>query len=341
MAMRRPTAVVWRLWQGEGGTGAGLFSLATWLPEQVFRGAVALRNALYDRRLLGAEAPPIPVISVGNLAVGGTGKTPVSAWIAARLREAGARPALVSRGYGADELHLHRRWNPHVSVVADPVRARGVRRAAREGASVAVLDDGFQHRALGRDLDLVLLAAEHPFPPRLLPRGPYREPLAALGRAGGVIVTRKSAPPDRAARRAEAVRAAFPDLPVARLDLAPERWQSLAGGAVEAPSGPLLAVSSVATPGAFGELVRSSAPGAGPVESLVYPDHHPYSAGDVAEIRRIAGDRTVVTTEKDAVKLGTSGRELGDVRVLVLHVVPGRDAGWLVEAIARAAEGGP
>ena len=181
-------------WRGEGGLWGGLASVLAAGPALLFGAVVRVRNALYDRGWLPARRAPLPVVSVGNLTVGGTGKTPVAAWIVRRLSERGHRPALVSRGYGRDELALHGRWNPAVPVVASPDRAGAAREAARRGADVAVLDDGFQHRRLARDADVVLLAAEERFPGRMLPAGPYREPSRALRRADLIVVTRKAAP---------------------------------------------------------------------------------------------------------------------------------------------------
>jgi len=252
-------ARVRRWWAGERGwAGRFLFLLAA-PAEWLFGAAVRRRNRAYDRRG-GERVAGLVVVSVGNLSVGGTGKTPVSAWLARLLRERGAETVLLARGYGEDELLLHRRWNPEVSVVADPDRLRGARTALRGGAAAAVLDDGFQHRALARDADVVLLSAEEGPPGHLLPRGPFREPLAALARADAVVVTRRTASADEARRLAERVRAAYPHL---------------------------------------------------------LADHHPYSDADAGAIRTRAGARTVVTTEKDAVKLQVRAALLGPVRVLV------------------------
>lgn len=166
---------------------------ASWL----YGFAVALRNARYDRG--GAAALRVPVISVGNLSVGGSGKTPMVRWIAQRLLEQGCAPVLAMRGYRArrgeqsDEEREHREALPGVPVVAHPDRV-GALRSFLEGhpqISCAVLDDGFQHRRLKRDLDLVLVdATAGTFQDHLLPRGWLREPTSSLRRASAVVITR-------------------------------------------------------------------------------------------------------------------------------------------------------
>lgn len=333
-----------RLWRTPG-QGAGLLGAALTPIEAVFASGVALRNGAYDRGLRAVESVPVPVISVGNLAVGGTGKTPFAAWIAARLIESGARPAIVSRGYGSDEAKLHRAWNPDVRVVVDPRRGRGVATALREGTDVAVLDDGFQHRALRRDLDLVLLAAEHPYPFRLLPRGPYREPERALARADGWVVTRRTASLDEAHARAASIAAANDQGPgggrkgFVHARLEPVGWHDLAGMAVPTPTGQVLAVSSVAGPEEFHRLLERGSPELR-IDQFVFPDHHEYSGSELTAIARRAGTRTVVTTEKDSVKLKVLGGLGVDVRVLRLSVEIEEGEAWLNEALAQAVHAG-
>src|SRR4051794_2017499 len=121
---------------------------------------VRMRAALYARGTLQVHSAAVPVLSVGNLSVGGTGKTPIAAWAAMQLRLLGAHPAIVLRGYGGDETLVHAALNPDVRVIADADRVRGVERAAELGADCVVLDDGFQHRRLSRTSDWVLVAAE-------------------------------------------------------------------------------------------------------------------------------------------------------------------------------------
>ncbi|MEX2527388.1 MAG: tetraacyldisaccharide 4'-kinase [Gemmatimonadota bacterium] len=289
------------------------------VPELLFRMGVALRNRRYAHRP-PSESLPVPVISVGNLSVGGTGKTPFSAWVVQELLEEGHRPALLTRGYGTDEIQLHRGWNPKVPVVAHPRRRRALQEAVEGGCTVAVLDDGFQHRALPRTLDLVLVAAEGGFPPRLLPRGPYREGLDALGRAHAVIFTRRTASASAVDRLAGMVAREHPRLPQFRVRFAPGKWHDLLGQPAAAPSAEArgVALTSIARPDLFQSWVVERW-GTGRVSSLTFADHHMYTTGDVEGIvRRTGPDGWVITTEKDAVKLRAFRDQLPRVRVLTL-----------------------
>jgi tetraacyldisaccharide 4'-kinase len=273
-------------------------------------GAASRRAAAQAVRVEGLR-----VVSVGNLSVGGTGKTPVAAWVCRLLADAGERPALVARGYGRDELLLHRRWNPEVPVEADPDRVAAARVARGAGATVAVLDDGFQHRRLARDVDLVLLAAEEPLPARVLPRGPWREGLGALQRAHAVVVTRRTAAQGRARALATGVRRVHPHLVVGRLALLPGAWSHLDGAPAEAPEPPVLVATAVARPGAVRDQVAARIGGS--AELLAFADHHDFTPADVRRIRSLAGGRAVVVTEKDAVKLAPLAELLGPSRVLL------------------------
>ena len=192
------TSAVECLWYGIGYLQGGVRGLL--LPQAaLYRSAVALRNGLYDNGILRVEQPSLPVLSVGNLTAGGSGKTPFAAWLAARLLAAGAKPAVVLRGYGGDEELVHRELNPGVVVVTGAERVLGVSRALGLGCDVVVLDDGFQHRRLGRLADLVLLSSERwQEPQRLLPAGPWREPLRALERAALLVVSRRTRPREEA-----------------------------------------------------------------------------------------------------------------------------------------------
>lgn len=320
--MRRLGPTLQRFWRGERSALTPVLVVLTLPLSLLFGAGVRIRNLLYDHGLLPSRAGPIPVVSIGNLAVGGTGKTPVSAWIARELRAQGRTPALVARGYGEDELLLHRRWNPEVPVIRAPKRLEGIREAARQGCDVAVLDDGFQHRALERDLDLVLLSPAHPLPPRLLPRGPFREGLRSLRRAHAVLVTSKGELQEEAARVLVRELESLPgQRPIHVVPLVPGPWEELDGSLAPDPEGDLLALASVAEPAAFVTLVTERT-GRAP-ELVAFPDHHPYTSRDVEEVVRRAGGRTVVTTEKDAVKLLPFRHLMPRVRVLPLVPRPG------------------
>lgn len=285
-------------WAGKSRAG---LAMGLRVGSMAFGAATRVRNALYDARLLPAGKAPIPVISVGNLTVGGTGKTPIVRWVVSVLNAAGHHPAVVLRGYGGDETQLHRRWYPEVPVVDAPARLPGVIQAANAGASVAVCDDAFQHRRLARDLDVVLIDAHDQRPVRLLPAGPYRELPTALARADLVLVVAKGVEPPQPDGVLK--RLGIPTLapPVHSVVLGATGWSTLEGESAGPPQGPALIVTGVGSPASVETLVRGA--GVEDVELLAFPDHHPYTESDVQRILKEAAGRPIVTTEKDAVKL--------------------------------------
>ena len=281
-------------------------SAARRLAAVVYGAAVRASSAVWD---LGGRAPrrvPWPVVSVGGLTAGGAGKTPVVRWLAARLQQSGLDPAILSRGYGAaggatprlvdaahpdvrrdgDEPVLLARSLPGVPVVVGPDRARGAELAAAQGARVLLLDDGFQHRRLHRDLDLVLWDARAANANgRLLPAGPLREPLRALRRADLVLcVDRGEGPP--------------PDPPYAAATAAVRlvtgcRQDLAAGTAVHV-------VSGIAGPESFENSVQRL--GLRITGATRFADHHAFSPADVREAGRRAegeGAAVLATTAKD------------------------------------------
>lgn len=296
-----------------------------------FRWGSGLRNSLYDRGFLPLQRAPVPVISVGNLSVGGSGKTPFAAWLLRELKKRGESPALVVHGYAEDELALHRRWNPGCIVLAQEDRAYGAWKAARKGATVVVLDDGFQHRRLGRELDIVLVPSTTPRRVRLLPRGPFREPLSAVARAEVVAVTRKG----EAEAPSELKRRLDPYLrsPPIVVSFVPAAWTDIAGEPTSPPEDEYLAVCGIGDPEGFSRTLREAT--GRPGEVLAFPDHHAYSWADVFEIRKRVGKRALVTTEKDAVRLEPYGGKLSDLRVLHLGVEVSEGEERLWEEVGR------
>lgn len=294
------------LWNG-GGAGARAVRAALAPAELVFAAVGAARTSLYGAGVLRTHATAVPALSVGNLTVGGTGKTPIAAHIARCLRGRGATPGIVLRGYGDDESLVHRVLNPDVPVIVSPDRVEGSHRAREMGCDVVVLDDAFQHRQASRVADVVLISADAWSIGRrhLLPAGPWREPLSALARASLVIVTRKAASRERAddilaVVMREVVR------PSTIVHLAPGELRRLGGSetlAHDALHGAtVLAISGIGDPSAFHAQLTSHG---ATVVAAVFRDHHRYSPADVAALsaRGVRCDR-VVCTLKDAVKLG-------------------------------------
>ena len=294
-----------RLWFGRDAVSRA--ARTALLPaERVFAGVSGLRTLLYDAGWVKGYAPPVPVVSVGNLTVGGTGKTPISAWIARWLRDHGGHPAIVMRGYGDDEPAVHRALNADVDVIVSADRARGVDEAVRRGADIAVLDDGFQHRQLRRDADIVLVSADQwPDEVRLLPAGPWREPLSAVRRADLVIVTRKAASDRMVDKVNERLARVAPRVPRMSVHLLPDELVRV-DGSERRPIASLngervTAVAAIGDPSAF---FRQLAAHAAEVREVSWRDHHRFTASDVARIvAESHGSARVVCTLKDAVKL--------------------------------------
>ena len=272
-----------------------------------FGAGVRVRNALFDRGLIRSAAAAVPVVSVGNLSVGGTGKTPFAAYLAMRLRAAGAQPALVMRGVGSDESLAYEVLAPGVPVVADPNRARGVQSAIALGADIAVLDDAFQHRRLRRDVDIVVISADsRHIRPRLLPAGPQREPLTSLKRASLVVITRKAASRDAVVRVRELVLELFPRMGIVEVWLAASalvKWGTTEQRDLEiVRQQRVLGVAGVGNPDAF---FNQLAQYARYLERVPFRDHHAFTERDVAFLADCAaGFDAVVCTLKDAVKIG-------------------------------------
>ena len=261
-----------------------------------------------------------PVISVGNITCGGTGKTPTVEMVVRDLLDLGRRPAILSRGYGAnpqrglpqsDEYHVLAANLPGVPHYQGADRLRSGRRAVGEGADVLVLDDGFQHVRLRRDLDLVLVDALDPFGRgRLLPAGLLREPIGALRHAQLLGITRVDLEEDsRVEALSDYLTGRFPELPQVRLAARAQGWFALDGsgssvGRDDLKNRDVLAFCGIGNPEAFRrQLLRE---GLRLKEWLPFTDHHRYTRRDVERIARRARELAVgavVTTQKDAVKL--------------------------------------
>jgi tetraacyldisaccharide 4'-kinase len=352
-----------RLWSGQG---SPMLRGVLYAAAGAYRGALAAREACYGAGVLSTRRLPVPVISIGNLTLGGSGKTPLAALVAGMLRDLGARPAIISRGYG--------RRTRGVLVVAD---SDGVRLTAREagdeprllaeqlagtpvvvgesryeagktavegcGANVLVLDDGFQHRTLAKDLEILAVEGSEPWGNgRLFPRGVLREPLSALRRAHLVVVTNPAAQAAVARitwslrqhgshadvlagfYRAESLRAG---------DSPPQSPAALSGRRV-------VALAGLASPASLVRTLTSL--GAEVVELLAFPDHYSYGEADLERVRQSArrtGTDWIVTTEKDWMRLREAPRLGIDLHVLSIRLDMGADRRRLWEGLAEALGG--
>jgi tetraacyldisaccharide 4'-kinase len=305
-----------------GATGAALGAAAL-----AYRGLIETRGWLYGRGVLRARTLPCPVVAIGNLTVGGTGKTPAVELAVRSLAGLGHRPAVVSRGYGrrsrgvqvvadvasirlepeeaGDEPFLLARRLPGVPVVVGADRWEAARVALDGcGATAVVLDDGFQQRTLATSLDVVMARARRPWGNgRVLPAGPLREPLRALARADLVVATGSG---DVSADEVGAAVARHaPHAPVLTAALeAVDCWEArrLARIPLAKLGGArVLAFAGIAAPSAFATTLRALGVAA---EVVAFPDHHWYTRDDVRALEaRAAGADALVTTEKDWVRL--------------------------------------
>jgi tetraacyldisaccharide 4'-kinase len=337
-----------RIWERDGWAGR-LGSLALRPASGLFGAAVALRNLGYRSGLLRTTAAPLAVVSVGNLAVGGTGKTPFTLWLARALAARGAATGILLRGYGgraAGVTVVSRGGGPEADPrqvgdeavmlakrFAGPVatarrRCAGAAAMKDLGCEIVVLDDGFQHRAIDRLFDVVLIDGRGG---PLLPAGPLREPLRSLRRADAVVLVEKEPALGPALPRAVAAK------PLYRMRMEARSLVEAQGGLwCERPLHLLagrrvVAVAGIARPQSFYELLHGWE--AQIDEVFEFPDHHAYTQQDWQRIARGARQADfVVTTEKDLVKLEAYPFATG--KLVALRIEPRVENGdALIQAI--------
>lgn len=303
-------------WAPQGGVAAALLEPAA----RAYRAIAALRAGRVRPWRAG-----VPVLCVGNLVVGGAGKTPVAIDIAARLAARGAVPHFLTRGYGgrlAGPVRVAPGRHTYVDVGDEPLllaerapawvagdRAAGARAAVAAGAGAIVMDDGFQNPSLAKDISLVVVDGGRGFGNgRSLPAGPLRESLAAgLARAHAVVLMGE----DKAGA-AQAIAAVRRGLPILRARAVPgPELAELAGK-------PVVAFAGIGDPGKFFATLRAA--GCEMRGEVAFADHHPYSTADLAGLseRARAAAGLLVTTAKDARRLPAGAA--GDVRVLTIGV---------------------
>jgi len=293
--------------------GGRLFRGAAAIVEPFYAAAAARRNRAFDAGKRPIAHAHCPVVSIGNITAGGTGKTPMVRLIVEQLKSLGRTPAVLIRGYkstadGSDEAALLSSQLGDVPVIVNPDRTAGAARVMSDlpEVDVLVLDDGFQHRRLARDLDIVLIDATNPWGfGHVLPRGLLREPLAGLVRADAVIVTRCDQVTEgdlsQLNRQIETLHRRPP------LAHAAHRWAAIVDR-TDQPVEPnesvrVIALCGIGNPVAFFRQVEDRFD---MVEAWALADHHDYTAADVATLRRKFTEHdaaAVVTTEKDWVKL--------------------------------------
>lgn len=281
-----------------------------------YRFGVAVRNCLFDWDVKGVHRTEVPVVSVGNITTGGTGKTPLVAFLANWFQIQKARPAILSRGYRSvdgvandEKLVLDQlcRGVPHLQ---NPDRVASAKRAVMEHrAGVLILDDGFQHRRLARDLDIVLIDATCPFGyGAILPRGLLREPLSSLSRADFAVITRADHVSE--AERLEIktmIQKHHPELPIAEVAFVPMRLVNAEGAvsdfdAFREPEA--IAFCGIGNPAGFEKTLAN---GGFEISAMrTFADHHHYTADEletIGELAQKANAPAIFTTQKDLVKI--------------------------------------
>ncbi len=316
----------------------------------VYRLIVCWRNYRFD---IGKSVTrvDVPVISIGNLTTGGTGKTPMVRYIARWLRDCGIRVTLLSRGYKAEQgsqndeaLELERRL-PDVPHLQNPSRVTSAKTAIEEfAAQTLLLDDGFQHRFLARDLDIVLIDATCPFGyGRLLPAGLLREPLSSLKRADLVIITRTDqVTADTIQMIREKIQRYNRDVVIIEFAHYTEGFENFSGDWLdvhELAEQPVLAFSGIGNPAAFSSLLRQQ--GVEIAEYLEFEDHHHYERKDIQQLIAKAEEvsaTAIVCTMKDLVKIQVD--QLGGIALWALSVgmEPVSDDELLVWELGRIVE---
>jgi tetraacyldisaccharide 4'-kinase len=305
-----------------------LARILLWPFSLLYGGYVRVRAWLYQNGWLKQKRLRPKVISVGNLTVGGTGKTPMVLWLAEKFLAEGKRVAILSRGYRgtggtSDEIELmkHRLQDRVAFGVGKDRFAEGHRIEQREPVDVFLLDDGFQHLPLARDLDIVMLDGTHKLRDQwLLPSGILREPVSACRRADILVVTRKAEPPDIEAGDAHQYSIFYAQT---RL-LGFRRFGDPAdtGPFSEISHGPFFAFCGIGNPQAFfDDLSRWKIPVAG---ESVFRDHHLYTTADLQRLEKAAqraGAIAFVTTEKDAKNLGQGKSMAIPIYVAVIDLV--------------------
>jgi tetraacyldisaccharide 4'-kinase len=301
-----------------------VYSLPFLIPlSAIYRGISSLHRCLYSSGVLASHRLPRPVVSVGNLTAGGGGKTPLTMWLAGKLMDSGVKVAVLTRGYGRIHggLRIVEERDTWEDVGDEPVLMASKIRGATVGVAkdrflagtkilenrdvdLFLLDDGFQHFSLDRDLDIIVVDGKMRFGSgRLLPAGILREPMSRLKDADLIVVTKAQ----QADPEFEGLLNRYSTAPVFWADYRPIGLSSVGSGEHtskgDRPEGAFVAFCGIAGPEGFRDTLTRA--GIEVVELLTFPDHHPYSVSDTNRIQE-AALRTaavgLVTTEKDAAR---------------------------------------
>lgn len=306
------------------------FGLFLILPSFIYGLVVRVILLCYEMGLVKSYKADCRVISIGNITWGGTGKTPLAEALARFLKKEGKSPAVLIRGYGRDEAYMLKDKLKDIPVLTGRDRIKSAREACMDyGADTLILDDGFQHWRLRRDLDIVLIDASSPFGNRgLVPRGILREPLSSLARADVFVLSRMDANPQEGLEaikkelrrynpRAPIYQAVYTPSFLRRLNPATERYELS-----KIKNERVALVSGIADPQYFARSIESL--GAEIALEFCFPDHYRYSSKDLQDIQRQClekGIKYIITTEKDAARMrGLLNKEKLNLELLALCI---------------------
>ena len=307
-------------------TKAGMLRALLRAASLVYALVVSVRNRLYDWGVLKSYSVDVPVICVGNITAGGTGKTPLVIWLCNYLASRGLKCAILTRGYKTrngemtDEPALLTKACGDVPVIVNSDRVAGARKAiAQHQPDILILDDGFQHRRLNRELDIVAIDATCPFGyGHILPAGLLRESPQALKRAAAVVVTRTNQVNAQEVKAVEKqVRDMAPDVPIAKTIHRLKHAQTLKNEtiALDALVGkPVFAFCGIGNPAAFFSSLEQNRLNL--VGTRIFDDHHAYTPDDMKTIfekARRFGAKIVLCTQKDWVKSALLAPKADDI----------------------------
>jgi tetraacyldisaccharide 4'-kinase len=281
---------------------------------------IHLRNFLYSKNWLKAHRANAAVLSVGNITVGGTGKTPLVIWLCKFLQQKGIQCAVLTRGYKTrrtvDEPAILAESCPQAKIVINPNRVEAATEAVNKlGAKVLIMDDGFQHRRLARDLDIVTIDATCPFGyGKLLPAGLLREPVTSLKRADAAVLTRcDQISESKLCQIEKELQQINPDIMIAKSIHSPICAKSTTGEKItieQLRSRKVFAFCGIGNPDAFLSTIKST--GANLVGSKIYNDHHHYTDSDIDDIygqaNRLGAD-LILSTQKDHTHYATGATQ--------------------------------
>lgn len=302
------------------------FGVVLSLISYVYSAVIKVIDICYRLGIRKVRKVGVPVVSVGNLTLGGTGKTPFTLMLAEYFHGKGKDPAILIRGYGLDENRMLEQVLPDIPIYVGRDRIKSAERAISDGRDIIILDDGYQHRTLYRDVDVLLFDSEKPFGNRkLFPRGVLREQVSSVSRADlGVITKADKVTQERLEYTKDAIQAASGDLPLCVSAHRPVMLMDITGTGFppETISGKkVMLVSGIGDPGYFENTVKGL--DGKVLETLIYSDHHDYDETDIKAIFQKSegsGVEYIITTEKDLVKLKELDISSIEERLLVLRV---------------------